>query len=332
MTVFYLLSLLSGFIETGPIIWSLSNHASAGLSAIGTALAYQLGNLFPNPFRMSCGIFAGGVFVAVFGLVFISVSGISGLVLPLVVFTSSASIQQMRAASKGDGSKLAKRLLRVVGFGLGAMCPVSFAFMGAIALSLAVFLALRGGFRLPVRTTALAPVPDIINCATIFHQMHYFTYCYAVLIMAYSTAGLAAASAIFLAGWLTYVISPGWYRKWNYRYVFFVGHTLLVMLLIGIYAAPQGWLKVLLWILTGFCGTTEYCLKEFSKNRGTFSNDSNDFSENAGHVAGVACCMAIYAASGSLALTTPIGAFFAAAAMCTVAISIVKTDTGRGKK
>jgi hypothetical protein len=269
--------------------------------------------------------------VTVLGFCFISASESALFALPPLIFLASASIQSLRGVLKADAPKMSKRLVRIAGFMLGILCPLPLSFAGALALAVCAMTQISGGSPLPRKTGLKMPSFDVINAATILHQMHYFVYCYAVLIVAYQAVGGIGSALVFFAGWATYSISPVLYKNFDYRKVFFAGHSGLILLLVGIFVTDGMLLKATLWLFTGFCGTTEYCLKEFSKSWGIFRGDSNDFAEIVGHVIGVALCLAIFMIHRDLALTPLFGASFAAMAMVLV-IAAIKKYSMEGQK
>jgi hypothetical protein len=334
MAFFYALSFLSGFFETGPLMMALSSGfirgegpeparaaASAIAQALACALCYQIGNLSPRPLELSKPMAV--------------ISGIAGAccfilaALPLpppVVLAArlggtalcSLCVQSARGVMKSGAPKMLKRGARVAGFALGFFCTPLIAPAAAV---LAFVLALASPRRAaPLTCRVTLPRLEGLNFVMIFHQMHYFAYCYAAFIAAFRLGGRSAAAAAFIASWIVYIISPLLYRKaGDLRKVFFLGHTLLIFLLLGLYAAPSMPLMIVFYLLTGIGGTTEFCIGGLAKQRGVYHEDAQGFSENLGHVLGTAFCLMLFISAGDLALTPLAAAVFALAAVACMA-------------
>jgi hypothetical protein len=158
----------------------------------------------------------------------------------------------------------------------------------------------------------------------IFHQMHYFVYCYAAFIVAFELGGRTAAVIIFLLNWIIYVVSPLLYsRAKDFRKVFLFGHSLLVILLAALYFAPSTEIKIILYLLTGIGGTTEFCIGKLAKKWDLYSEDAQNFSENFGHVFGVASCLMLFINWGELEINALFGAIFAMAAIACMVKTII---------
>ncbi|GHU88842.1 hypothetical protein FACS189476_06680 [Spirochaetia bacterium] len=319
MILFYLLSLASGFFEVGPVVMILSGNGDI-TSAIIVVLCYQAGNLVPCPITLSRRM---TLITAVFSAISFSLYAVfqmdpAGLPLLMVsVLFASAGIQSARSVMKTNAPKLLKRGMRVTGFGLGFLCFPALAAAGALIITLTVLLIsllpdYRERFALPKRCGFLVPSLGVLNWTMVFHQMHYFVYCYAVLITAYLTGGKTTALVIFLLGWIVYVISPRLYSSFtDYRKIFLIGHSLLAIILIGIYFVPSVSFKAAFWVLTGIGGTTEFCIGKLShRDWDIYRSERSTFSENLGHVLGVLTCLIIYIASGSLLNTVLFAAGF----------------------
>jgi hypothetical protein len=155
-----------------------------------------------------------------------------------------------------------------------------------------------------------------LNAVMVFHQMHYFVYSYAALIFAFQLGGRAAAVFAFLASWVIYVFGQLLYRNVrDLRKAFFFGHSLLVILLAGLYFAPSIPMKIVLYLLTGIGGTTEFCIGGLAKKWELYSEDAQNFSENLGHVLGVAFCLMLFILFRDLQISSLFAAAFALTAI-----------------
>ncbi|GHU96110.1 hypothetical protein FACS189479_09800 [Spirochaetia bacterium] len=213
-----------------------------------------------------------------------------------------------------------KRGARVAGFALGFFCNPVFAAAAAI---LAVIFSITALRRITaVKCRIILPRIGCINAVMIFHQMHYFVYCYAAFIIAFELGGRSAAVLAFVASWMVYVLSPFLYRKVkDLRKAFFFGHSLLVILLAGIYFVPSFPIKIILYLMTGIGGTTEFCIGGLAKKWNLYNEDAQGFSENIGHVLGVASCLLLFLLCEDLQT----GMLFAAVFALTAIVCMAKT-------
>jgi hypothetical protein len=152
----------------------------------------------------------------------------------------------------------------------------------------------------------------------LFHQIHYFVYCYAVLITVYQVGGSIVAIVIFSLGWITYILGAKLYRGTNHIVSFVIGHSSLIVLLVAMFLVESMPIRALLWILTGVCGTTEFCIGKLEHETSNYSETQHNAAENIGHVVGVTLCIVIYTISGSLALLPLVAAGSAMLAISTL--------------
>jgi hypothetical protein len=319
MINFYVLSLLSGFFELAPFVTALKSEGI--LAALIVAMFYQLGNLTPCPLKLSriairTAVLAGtALFAAYLKTNFFPLLCVATALL-------SMAIQSARSVIKTNASKPLKRLLRVAGFGLGLFgAPLLLLITGAVAA-----LFIYTGKSDAGRSAFAPPRLNLVNIAMVLHQIHYFSYCYAAIAFTAVFAGTAAALGLFLAGWAVYIIAARFYRGRGLVHSFFFGHSLLVMLLIGMFLAPSMAMKAVLWVLTGIGGTTEFCLAKLSLERGG-TPDGGTFAENAGHVLGAVLSVVFYAVVGNL-----LPVVFISAAAASGAIIIMAAVYARPEK
>jgi hypothetical protein len=333
MVSFYALSFFSGFFETGPLMMALvsgftQEAASAIVQALACVLCYQIGNLVPRPVELSKPLIitSGLLGTLCFALTMLPLPRAAALTASLLgTALISASIQSARSLTKSGAPKMLKRSARVAGFAFGFFCsPV----LAPVAAALAVFFALVALNRVSaVKSRIILPRLGGLNAVMIFHQMHYFVYCYAAFIIAFELGGRTAAAIAFLASWIVYVLSPLLYRKVkDLRKAFFFGHSLLVVLFAGIYFVPSMPVKIILYLLTGIGGTTEFCIGGLAKKWGIYNKDAQDFSENLGHVLGVTACLAIFLAWENIPLSLLFAGAFALMAVACMAKNVVSIN------
>jgi hypothetical protein len=218
-----------------------------------------------------------------------------------------------------------KRSARVAGFALGFFCR---SVLAPVAAALAVIFAIIALRRVPAaKKQLILPRLNLVNAVMIFHQMHYFVYCYAAFIIAFELGGRIAAALAFLASWVIYVFSPLLYGKAkDLRKAFFFGHSLLVVLFIGIYFVPALPLKIALYLLTGIGGTTEFCIGGLAKKWSLYNENAQNFSENIGHVLGVGICLLLVIFWKDLQMSMLFAAAFALLAITCMAIKAVSIN------
>jgi hypothetical protein len=323
MILFYTLSFLSGFFEIGPLMMILNDRGAA--AAIMAAVCYQAGNLVPRPlylsrgFVLALGILSAGFFSLAFLLPVKTLSLVSLFIGTALI---SAVIQSARSGMKSGAPKMLKRGTRAAGFALGFFCSLPLAAAGAVAVAGIAACCL---FRSPAssgKTRFTLPAFSLLNITMIFHQMHYFVYCYAMYIAFRLSGSAFTAMSAFLISWAVYVLSPLLYKKAkNYRNAFFLGHSLLAGILAALYFVPDLRLKIVLWTLTGVGGTTEFCIGALAGQRLDNGNEAMGFSENCGHVLGVVVCLIIVLAGFNLYITSLLAAGFAITAILFMALS-----------
>jgi hypothetical protein len=341
MALFYALSFLSGFFETGSLMMGLSPLftrvttpeaaqvlTSAIIRALACALCYQIGNLVPRPLELpkSMVITSGILGAFCFTCVLLPLPPVTVLAASLLgTLSVSACIQSARSVMKSGAPKMLKRGARIAGFALGFFCTPNLIAAAAVLTVLFTVVVLR---RVPaIKARLILPRVNGLNIVMVFHQMHYFVYCYAVLIAAFERGGKTAAILAFLLSWIVYLLSPLLYRKVkDLRKVFFLGHSLLVLILTGLYLAPSLPLKIVLYLLTGIGGTTEFCIGGLGKKWGIYNEDAQNFSENLGHVLGVTSCLILFIICGDLKISSLFAAVFALAAIVCMAKMVVAVN------
>lgn len=284
MFEFFILSLVSGVFEVGSILYVLNDTGSIVLGLM-TALAYHLGNLVPCPIQIRQNVLKVISLLSIIGWIAALFSP-HYIVIFITTALSSAATQQLRSTAKSSASKHIKRLFRVSGF----FIAVIFNPYTAIVFSVALFifsLKYKDAYA-QFENKVMIPKMKFMNNLMIIHQIHYFIYCYSILILAHNTYGTVIAAAIFLAGWITYIsMEPLCGDSKKYYVIFLLGHISLVLLLAGINISDSPIVQAILWILTGFGGASSFCIIKFTKDVGQFDLYTNTFSENIGHVLGV---------------------------------------------
>jgi len=308
---FLLLSWISSVVEIGCILFGLS-HSFSIYEIVGLGLAYQLGNLVPNPIQLTsrmvtiCALLALSLFITSFYIEHY-------LIYFFGFWFLSAAIQSVRSYSKQNVSTGLKRSLRILGFLTAPLMnlPVLIFFCLSVTLISLLYSQRKQIFNL------YFPSLCFIDWLMIIHQMHYFSYTYFILYLMYEAIHSAFWVSIwFCFGWVTYT-SISYLLKSSYYFTYFIiGHFFLfiVLLLLGL-SLDMPTVFILLWILTGFGGGTVFCIDKINEMYFKRNKNSLVFSENVGHVAGVLAGLGLFFFSQQPAVPVYLGAICALIAM-----------------
>lgn len=177
--IFLFLSWISGVLELGSIFFGIS-HSFPLYQVVGLGLAYQIGNLVPNPIQLTRTLVCCLALIAVtsFGM-HLLISHYAFLFIGFMCI--SAVIQSLRSYSKDGISTGLKRCSRILGF----ISAPFFNLTGfIIGCTLIFFMSLKASF---LKTKMLMHwiKPSALNWVMIVHQMHYFTYTYFLIYLLY---------------------------------------------------------------------------------------------------------------------------------------------------
>lgn len=211
----------------------------------------------------------------------------------LSIFVFSSSIQTFRAWGKtqiGDKT-LYKRTSRLGGFALGG--PIGLSPYGLlIAGLLSMVPTLRATTRFQAGKTPLNPrLPlrrkhYLLLFFEFFHHLHYFTYCYFLVILLKSLMNSSVlVGLIFVVGWIGYAIIESKLRSFRPSLVV-VGHVVCALAIFAMAFAEDVRILTLLWFLTGLGGGTAYALDYLESSVKDFTGPLREQYENIGHVLG----------------------------------------------
>lgn len=288
--IFLLFSCLAGFIELGSLIFALQNSYTI-YEVLLLALAFQVGYFFPNEIEISKKLLIPLTFLCLclyLSTIFVSNNYIILLFATLLV---SICIQTVRGKQKGNVSTALKRSSRILGFALSFMFTLPIV---SILCCIVLFFIIisNNNFITRIHFEKL----KFHQLIMIAHQMHYFSYSYFILIILMLLGGYQGifASCIFVLGWIPYTLIPIILRKNSYILYFIVGHVFLVLVLLIMSFTTNINLRIFLWIITGFGGGTVFCIEKILKRYNDFNKAALTFSENIGHVLGIASGIGIY--------------------------------------
>lgn len=308
------LSLLSGFVELGAVIFVIREELPLFYVPL-MGLAYQLGALFREPVELAPWQYYLMLVLSVLSAIFASHSPV---LLFLTVFLLSVGIQGIRGmlSKMQESSTFVKRVFRVVGFA----CSGLFSWYGlllvpiiAVAITAVLARDLKGSKKLSIpRTLSIGPLGWIM----MVHQSHYFSYAYIIplLMVNYHAVDSRVAGLLFCIGWLSYIFSRKVFGETRLIRNFALGHVLASTTLAGIFLFFTDSIAVLLflWFLTGFGGGTVYCLRQLRAESRTDKSDM-DVWENVGHILGILICLTVLSTSQSVRLVFAVASMIAAA-------------------
>lgn len=291
LIIFLILSLISGILEVGSIIYGLRLHISVEY-IIGLGIAYQIGNLFPIPINLNktlliiisfCSIVVSAIYIFTSKYIFLF----------LTVTFLSLAIQELRAQNKADLNTSIKRTLRILGFLLtifiSKYCFLIFSIV-LVGLSMAYYKNnnKKVTFYYPNRM-------KYIHLIMLVHQLQYFTYCYFIIL---NVADIVyekywVLSLCFVLSWLTYSYIPNLVKGDKYIKYLIFGHAYLLVILFGMFFS-NGILKIVFWIFTGFGAGTVFCITELAKKERNFVSSDMTLVENYGHILGIIIGLFLY--------------------------------------
>jgi hypothetical protein len=184
-----------------------------------------------------------------------------------------------------------KRAARVLGFLAAPLIPLWLSAAGVLA---AIALSARLCSHSPghVRPRVLLRPIELVM---VLHQMHYFSYCYGLLLILASLPGGSGLVGLWFGiGWITYLSAERLWSRAPLAVALVCGHLVVALTLTGLATLGHvGWIAVLCWALTGFGGGTVFCLTHVHRAAG-LPAESLDVAEDIGHVGGAA--LALFAA------------------------------------
>lgn len=329
--VFLILAGSASLIELGPLVTLLSGGADL-VALLMAGLAYQAGNALPHKLVFAPRL--APLVVAPVGAALVGFAAPGTVAWTVGICLLSWALQSARRAiadMSGDqlATTLEKRSARVVGFLLAGWLPAP-VWLAATLVAIAAGMAcsLQGPERAPATTSAERW--SMIEWIMLVHQMHYFSYCYALpVLLAHSeVGGLPLLGFWFALGWITYLAAEALWNRFPPLPAFLAGHISLTVILASMtWFGSIPWLVVALWILSGLGGGTVYCLK-ILRRRLDHSADDIERAEDAGHLLGVACALLAAAGPGWSAQTLPaVGAAWAALAVVLMIVTARRAPT-----
>lgn len=336
---FYVTCIFSGMIEVGAVLWGIGAGYSVE-KALGLAIAYQIGNIllfFLNrKLRRMQGLFAAIACFLAAGIIFLDDPMHRYICAFLCFALLSTIIQTLRSAVKSKEPRWRKRCFRVIGFLIAAvMYNYGVYALAAISVMTLILTILCPKYEDDCWLTKLVRGQygkNRICLAMAVHQMHYFVYCYSMLLIALFVYNSPfAASFWFVANWIPYILTEPLVKltKTKSWLPFLVGgHILVAGLLIGMYITVEQYslAAMILWALTGFGGGNVFCIKKSLLKYKEYHDQVWVFSENVGHFLGVIIALAVYHYTKYLPIVLLLGAIFAITTIILVSGTILTSQ------
>lgn len=299
MFIFLLLSLLSGVLEIGIILWGYAAEMPLWVVLVLGAM-YQLGNLLFVPGKLGrLQICILGTCCLCFGMV--NPRGEYIFLTAAQIVLASLCIQAMRARQKGSCPTWLKRLFRIGGFLLAPLMVGYFGEVMLVCILVPLCAALAVGDKGDVASKVQAAGKGL-SATMIFHQMHYFVYTYVMLAAVLELVQNSwLCVALFALTWGIYLL-PGLVADKAGRYhpvtLFFVCHGFLAAcmgMLTAAFLTGNIILGLCAWMLTGLGGGSVFCIRCLTKRE---ASCNMTLSENIGHFLGALVSAAVACAAG----------------------------------
>lgn len=337
---FYVTCIFSGMIEIGSVLWGIGAGYSVE-AALGLALAYQIGNIllfFLNrKLRRIQYIFAAVTCLLATGIILLP-DPVYRYICAFACFALlSTIIQTLRSAVKAKEPRWRKRVFRVAGFLVSAIMYDFGAYvLVAISVLTLVLTLCSPKYEDDCWLSKLIQGQygsNRICLAMTVHQMHYFVYCYSMLLTSlfiYSNPCIAAFW--FVANWIPYIITEPLVkltRTKSWLHFLIGGHILVAGLLVGMYITVEQYsiVAMILWAFTGFGGGNVFCIKKSLLEYKEYHDQVWVFSENVGHFLGVVIALLVYHTTKSLTPVLLLGALFAV-----ITIALIFSTIASAKK
>ena len=308
--MFLILSAMTALLECGSIFLGICLGYSPG-RILSLCLAYQFGNLFPIPFCLRRKALLNTVYLAFAALCIAQFLDTRPLFQWIFYFLGimmlSCTIQSVRSEMKVQISTVRKRTARIIGFTLAPFMMYA-PFLILSVCCLIVLFSLKHTIQISASDSSLSHFFKAMaknDCYKImlWHQLHYFIYAYAMILIVYQMTNKPFLTMLlFACTWLTYLITEPFIKyicrscpRLTYTIgsisgniaIILIGHTFLMLILLLL---PNVSLKVFipLWILAGFGGGTVFAISALCSQTSTYKKENLTFTENIGHFVGTA--------------------------------------------
>lgn len=308
--MFLTLSAMTALLECGSIFLGKCLGFGPG-GILSLCLAYQIGNLFPIPFCLRRKALLNIICLAFVTLCIARLLDAHLLFQWTLYFVGitllSCAMQSVRAEMKAHTSTVLKRTARIIGFTLAPLTMYA-PFLILSICCLTVLFSLKRITQAPASDGNLsiffkAMVKNDCYRIMLWHQLHYFIYAYAMILIIYQMIGKPFLTMLlFACTWLTYLLTEPIIkyvckRRLKLTYdtrnisvnaaIISAGHAFLLLILLLLPHVPTK-VFILLWILAGFGGGTVFAISALCSQSSTYTESGLTFTENMGHFIGTA--------------------------------------------
>ena len=318
-SLYYLLSLISGFIEVGIFLYLFTIGIDL-LWVLSAGVFYQCGLIFNNPLKLNRKIY---MLFSMLSFIFIFPLGNNIIFFLVGIFLMSAPLQYSRKflSSQIKINTLNKRIFRVSGFLISFLISPFTILISLIIVTISCII-INACF-CPQKSqlvNVLKTKTNVLGMAMVFHQMHYFSYCYVLIIIFISYFKLPSylCALWFSIGWISYLITPKIVRGEKYSRILVVGHIIIISSLFSIYILRSLSFVLVFWVTTGFGGGTVYCIEKMLKKKRNQKEINLELHENIGHFLGILIVSFVFAITKMLFLPFIFGAINALAVIMLV--------------
>lgn len=304
--MFLILSAMTALLECGSVFLGKCLDYSPG-RILSLCLAYQIGNLFPIPFCLRRKALLSITYLALIIICIIRLFDTYSLLQWTLYFVEitllSCAMQSIRAKLKAQTSTVRKRTARIIGFTLAPLMM----YVPLLILTICCFtilFSLKYAMQLSASKSNVgslfkAMIKNDCYRIMLWHQLHYFIYTYAMILIVYQiTRKPFLTMLLFACTWLTYLFTEPAVKsvcRCRFKLVYdaknilanaviiLTGHAFLILILLLL---PHMSIKIfiVLWILAGFGGGTVFAISALCGQSPTYTT----FTENMGHFIGTA--------------------------------------------
>lgn len=321
---YYITCLMSGIAELGSVFWGIRYGFSIP-QILGMALAYQLGNILrfwvtPKIAKLQniiC-IFVCAISVSMY---FLNKQTVFSYVATFIMFMLySTVLQNIRSAVQGDIPRWKKRSCRVLGFIASAIVYINpvivFIVLNLALLYFSIKLPKFSYDRWLIKWKS-GEYGSKVAWAMVTHQAHYFAYNYILLVLTMMYFQNPLVTTLWFAGnWIPYTITEPLVKKLNWNRWYFIAisaHIFNSVILLGMFLGYgyNIYITVGLWVLTGFGGGNVFCIKKALEKKVKYEKSVWSFSEQIGHICGVASALILSLVSDKVEYSMIIAVVFA---------------------
>ncbi len=327
--LYYILSLISGFLEVGFFIYFFNvGFELYWLPFIG--VFYQLGIVFNKPINLSQRTYLFLAFSSIIIFIFFR-NNVFLILISIFMIASPLQFSRKFLQKKISISTFKKRIFRVSGFLISFSINIITIFIAIIFIILACIVINKNYGQKNYHVFKIIKTKtNNLAISMIFHQMHYFSYCYMLIIIFYFFYNLPVymISLAFSIGWISYLSSPKILDKnINYYKLLILGHIIVIFSLVCMYLYRSISILIIFWFITGFGGGTVFTIKKMIGRYKEHEKFDLEFHENIGHFLGVLITSILFLFTKFLFIPFILGALFALSVIIIIFIEMLRLNS-----